>query len=41
MNISTKQIEDVLSEVKVPDGDKSILESGIVKNIQIFGEEVI
>ena len=41
MNISTKQIEDALSEVKVPEGDKSIWGSGIVKNIQIFGEEVI
>ena len=41
MNISTKQIEDALSEVKVPEGDKSIWESGIVKNIQIFGTEVV
>ena len=41
MNISKKQIEDVLSEVKVPDGDKSIWESGSVKNIQIFGTEVV
>ena len=41
MNISTKQIEDALSEVKIPEGDKSIWESGIVKNIQIFGTEVV
>ncbi|HJM16162.1 MAG TPA: P-loop NTPase, partial [Flavobacteriales bacterium] len=41
MNISTKQIEDALSEVKVPEGDKSIWGSGIVKNIQIFGTEVV
>ena len=41
MNISTRQIEDALSEVKVPEGDKSIWESGIVKNIQIFGTEVV
>ncbi|MBT5353702.1 MAG: Mrp/NBP35 family ATP-binding protein, partial [Flavobacteriales bacterium] len=41
MNISKKQIEDALSEVKVPEGDKSIWGSGIVKNIQIFGTEVI
>ena len=41
MNISKKQIEDALSEVKVPEGDKSIWGSGIVKNIQIFGTEVV
>ena len=33
MNISKKQIEDALSEVKVPDGDKSIWEIGIVKKL--------
>tara|TARA_B100000579_G_C22625582_1_gene754033 strand:+ start:51 stop:221 length:171 start_codon:yes stop_codon:yes gene_type:complete len=41
MNISKKQIEEALSKVKVPEGDRSIWESGIVQNIQIFGEEVV
>ena len=35
MKISQKQIKDALSEIKIPSGDQSIYESGIVKNIQI------
>tara|TARA_B100000700_G_C14977176_1_gene824465 strand:- start:197 stop:1324 length:1128 start_codon:yes stop_codon:yes gene_type:complete len=41
MKISQKQIKDALSEIKIPSGDQSIYESGIVKNIQIFGTEII
>ena len=41
MNINKQQIEKALSLVKMPEGDKSILESGVVKNIQIFGTEII
>ena len=41
MNIDKQQIQNALSLVKMPEGDKSIWESGIVKNIQIFGIEII
>ena len=41
MNINKQQIEKALSLVKMPEGDKSIWESGVVKNIQIFGTEII
>lgn len=41
MKISQKQVKDALSEIKIPSGDQSIYESGIVKNIQIFGTEII
>tara|TARA_B110000211_G_scaffold200536_1_gene231577 strand:+ start:84 stop:1205 length:1122 start_codon:yes stop_codon:yes gene_type:complete len=36
-----QQIQNALSLVKMPEGDKSIWESGVVKNIQIFGIEII
>ena len=41
MNIDKQQIQNALSSVKMPEGDKSIWESGVVKNIQIFGIEII
>lgn len=41
MNMDKQQIQNALSLVKMPEGDKSIWESGIVKNIQIFGTEII
>ena len=41
MKINKSQIEIALSKVKLPEGDRSILESGIVKNIQIFDNEII
>ena len=41
MNINKQQIEKALALVKMPEGDKSIWESGVVKNIQIFGTEII
>ena len=41
MKISQKQVKDALSEIKIPSGDQSIYESGIVKNIQVFGTEII
>jgi len=41
MKIDKQQIEQALSAVKMPEGDVSILGSGSVKNIQIFGTEVI
>ena len=40
MKIDKKQIEQALSQVKMPEGDKSIWDSKIVKNIQIFGDEI-
>ena len=41
MKIDKKQIEqEALSQVKMPEGDKSIWDSKIVKNIQIFGDEI-
>ena len=41
MKIEKKQIKNALSAVKMPEGDKSIWESGVVKNIQIFNTEII
>ena len=41
MKIEKKQIKNALSAIKMPEGDKSIWESGVVKNIQIFGTEII
>jgi len=41
MKIEKKQIKNALSAVKMPEGDKSIWESGVVKNIQIFSTEII
>lgn len=41
MNMDKQQIQNALSLVKMPEGDKSIWESGVVKNIQIFGIEII
>ena len=40
MKIDKKQIEQALSQVKMLEGDKSIWDSKIVKNIQIFGDEI-
>ncbi|MGY8988038.1 MAG: Mrp/NBP35 family ATP-binding protein [Flavobacteriales bacterium] len=41
MKIEKKQIKNALSAIKMPEGDKSIWKSGVVKNIQIFGTEII
>lgn len=41
MKMDRKQIELALDSVKMPEGDVSIWQSGAVKNIQIFGTEVI
>ncbi len=41
MKIEKNQVEAALKKIKIPEGDKTILESGIVKNIQIFGVEVL
>ena len=41
MKIEKNQVEAALKKIKIPEGDKTILESGIVKNIQIFGFEVL
>ncbi|MBT6809106.1 MAG: Mrp/NBP35 family ATP-binding protein [Flavobacteriales bacterium] len=41
MKIEKNQIEAALNKIKLPEGDKTILESGVVKNIQIFGTEVL
>jgi len=40
MKIEKKQIELALSQIKMPEGNITIWESGAVKNIQIFGDEV-
>jgi ATP-binding protein involved in chromosome partitioning len=41
MKIEKQQIKDALSEVKLPESYKSICGSEIVKNIQIFGTEIV
>ncbi len=40
MKIEKKQIELALSQIKMPEGNITIWESGVVKNIQVFGDEV-
>ena len=40
MKIEKKQIELALSQIKMPEGNITIWDSGVVKNIQIFGDEV-
>ena len=40
MKIEKNQIEFALSQIKMPEGNITIWESGAVKNIQIFGDEV-
>ena len=40
MKIEKKQIELALSQIKMPEGNVTIWESGVVKNIQVFGDEV-
>ena len=40
MKIEKKQIELALSQIKMPEGNITIWDSGAVKNIQIFGDEV-
>ena len=40
MRIEKNQIELALSQIKMPEGNITIWESGAVKNIQIFGDEV-
>ncbi len=40
MKIEKNQIELALSQIKMPEGNITIWESGAVKNIQIFGDEV-
>ena len=41
MKVSRTLIESALKEVKDPASGNSLLDSDILKNIQIFGEEVI
>lgn len=40
MKIEKKQIELALSQIKMPEGNITIWESGVVKNIQVFSDEV-
>ena len=40
MKIEKKQIELALSQIKMPEGNVTIWESGVVKNIQVFSDEV-
>ena len=40
MNIQKKQIELALNSVKVKGDEKSLIESGLVSNIVVFGDEV-
>ena len=41
MKINKKQIEEALSKINLPEENKSLIESEAVKNIQIFGNEVL
>ena len=40
MKIEKKQIELALSQIKMPDSNITIWDSGAVKNIQVFGDEI-
>lgn len=40
MNIHKKQVEEALNSVKVKGDEKSLIESGLVTNIVVFGDEV-
>ena len=40
MKFIKKEIEKALTNIKLPDQEKNIIESGAIKNIQIFGNDV-
>ena len=40
MKLTKQQIEEALSRITLPNEEKSIVESGAIKNIQIFGTDV-
>ena len=41
MSISRKNIEEALSKITLPNQGQSVIESGVIKNIQVFGTEII
>ena len=41
MSISKKNIEEALSKITLPNQGQSVIESGAIKNIQVFGTEII
>ena len=41
MSISRKNIEEALSKITLPNKGQSVIESGAIKNIQVFGTEII
>ena len=41
MKLNKKSIESICKLVKIPDTDKSFFDEGMIKNLQIFGNEVI
>ena len=41
MSISRKNIEEALSKITLPNQGQSVIESGAIKNIQVFGTEII
>jgi ATP-binding protein involved in chromosome partitioning len=40
MKLIKKEIEKALKNIKLPDQEKNIIESGAIKNIQIFGNDI-
>jgi len=40
MKFIKEQIEKALAKISLPDQEKNIIESGVIKNIQIFGNDV-
>ena len=40
MKFIKEQIEKALTNISLPDQEKNIIESGAIKNIQIFGNDV-
>jgi len=40
MNLNKEQIIEVLSKVVLPDGSNNIIQSGSLKNLQIFGKDI-
>ena len=40
MKLSKIQIQEALSNISLPNEGQNIVESGAIKNIQIFGDEV-
>ena len=41
MSLDKNKIEVALHDALLPEKDQSLLESGAIKNIQIFGKEIV